>query len=140
MELLDVILLLLPLPVLLLLHEPPPHIEAGLVRNRRQGILEPNFLPVLLDHVQHVDGGRQPVAVGQVLQEQDLRFLAFPVDLLRRVRISLRLAVPEVSLHLHCLYFLLRYLECTSMTYSWTEGWNYCCEIYCTGGAKCRGT
>ena len=57
-HLLNLVLLLRPLTHLLVLHQPPSHVEARLVRNGRKGVFEPSSLAVQLDIVEHVDGGR----------------------------------------------------------------------------------
>lgn len=102
-HLLYLVLLLRPLPHLLVLHQPPTHVETRLVRYRRQRVLEPRPLAVQLDVVQHVNSRRESIPKTQVLEGQHLRFLTLAVDLLRRVGVGLAIGLTVVSLNVHLL-------------------------------------
>ena len=98
MHFLDLILFLGPLPHLLIFHQFSSEVETGLVGNWWKGVVKPSPLPVQLDIVKNIDGGRQPIAVRKVLQGQYLWFFPLPVNFLWGVWVGLALRLPVVSL------------------------------------------
>jgi hypothetical protein len=100
MHLLDLVLLLGPLPHLLVLHQLASHVEAGLIRDGREGVFEPRSFAIEFDVVEDVDGGGQSVAVGEMLEGQYFGFLALSVDFLGRIWIGLAFGIAVISLNI----------------------------------------
>ena len=140
MHLLYLIFFLRPFPHLLVLHQSTPHVEASLVRNGRQSILKPSTLAVQLNVVEHIDCCGQSVAIRKMLKTQYLWFIAFSVNFFGRVGVSLAVRFPVIRLNLYLFSCCLTRGKVTSMTSSTTLGWKFSWEIYCTGGARWRGT
>ena len=100
MHSLDVLFSLVPLPHLKLLHEVPPQVEAGLVTSRRQGILKGSLFSHLSNEVHLLHGSGETLAKLQIGNRKHLWHILLVDDVIRSVRIGLRLGLPEHSLHL----------------------------------------
>lgn len=56
MELFDFILFFGPFSHFLIFHQFSSHVKGSFIRDGRKGVLKPGSFPIVLDHVEDVDG------------------------------------------------------------------------------------